>query len=130
MFQLFSHKALYDDSSDDVKKSIQYAPRRSWKQVRKDRAEKKAKKAGTWVEPPADTQADVEANSAEAEEEAEAEAETPQMSVIMTICLLVVVTVVCYLLSMSNKDLIMLCSLWLSLQNGWWIPSTALLKVE
>jgi hypothetical protein len=99
VFQLFSHKALYDDSSEDVKKSIQYAPRRSWKQVRKDRAEKKAKRAGTWVEPPAETQADVEANSAEAEEEVEAEAETPQLSVIMTIGLLVVVTVVCDLLS-------------------------------
>jgi len=96
VFQLFSHKALYEDTSDDVKKSTKYAPRpprRSWKQVREDRAEKKAKEKGTWVEPPTTVErhTDVEANSAEAEEEEEEE--VPKMSLTMTIALLVVVTV-------------------------------------
>jgi len=93
VFQLFSHKGLYEDTSDDVKKSTQYAPHRTWKQVRHDRAEKKAKERGTWVEPeiPTETQTDIEANSAEAEEEEEEEA--PKMSVGMTVCLLVLVTV-------------------------------------
>jgi Ca2+:H+ antiporter len=102
VFQLFSHKGLYEDTSDDVKKSTQYAPHRTWKQVRHDRAEKKAKERGTWVEPeiPTETQTDIEANSAEAEEEEEEEA--PKMSVGMTVCLLVLVTVVCDLfLSLS-----------------------------
>jgi len=91
VFQLFSHKALYEDTSDDVQKSTQYAPHRTWKQVKDDRAEKKAKKRGTWVEPeiPVETQTDIEANSAEAAEEAE----VPKMSVGMTVCLLVFVTV-------------------------------------
>ena len=85
---------MYDDQSSDVKKSIQYAPHRTLKQVIGDRAEKKAKKNGTWVEPsvPAetvDTHADVEANSAGGEEESE-----PKTSVAMTIVLLCVVTVV------------------------------------
>jgi Ca2+:H+ antiporter len=104
VFQLFSHKALYDDQSGDVKKSIQYAPHRSLKQVMGDRAEKKAKKNGTWVEPSApaeavDTHTDVEANSTGGEEESE-----PKTSVAMTIGLLCVVTVVCGLLSVLRYN--------------------------
>lgn len=93
VFQLFSHKALYDDSSNDVSKSTQYAPRRTFKQVLDDRAEKKAKKNGTWEprEPIAETHADVEAHTAEADEEDKPE--MPKMSVAMTIGLLAVVTV-------------------------------------
>jgi len=68
--------------------------------MRSDRKEKKAKKNGTWVEPPAseavDTHTDVEANSAEAGEENKLE--SPKMSVPMTIGLLAVVTVVCDIL--------------------------------
>jgi len=92
VFQLFSHKALYDDASNDVQLSTQYPPSRSWKQRLEDRAEKKAKKNGTWVKPPTpadqvDTHPDLEAAAEEKEEE------TPKMSVSMTIALLVVVTV-------------------------------------
>jgi hypothetical protein len=101
VFQLFSHKALYDDQSGDVTKSTQYAPRRTWKQVREDRAEKKAKKNGTWIEPPppepVDIHTDVEANAPEDEDEHD-----PKLSVGMTIGLLIVVTVVCELLSAST----------------------------
>jgi hypothetical protein len=104
VFQLFSHEALYDDSSSDVKVSTLYPLRRSWKQRREDKAEKKAKKNGTWVElilsPPETTHTDLEANSAEAEEDAE---EKPKMSVMTIIGLLVIVTVVCHPCSLSAK---------------------------
>jgi len=118
VFQLFSHKALYDDSSNDVSKSTQYAPRRTFKQVLDDRAEKKAKKNGTWEprEPIAETHADVEAHTAEADEEDKPE--MPKMSVAMTIGLLAVVTVVCGFLSVVTYNIMRLCSLWLLLLNG------------
>jgi hypothetical protein len=119
VFQLFSHKALYDDSSNDVKVSTLYPPRRSWKQRREHKAEKKAKKNGTWVEPPpetVDTHTDLEANSAEAEEDAE---EKPKMSVMTTIGLLVIVTVVCHPCSLSEDELSFACRSWsLLLLNG------------
>jgi len=82
---------VFENDADDVKKSMLYAPRRSWKQVRKDRAEKKAKEKGTWVEPlppTVDTHTDVEANSAEAEEEEEEE--LPRVSLSGAIILLVI----------------------------------------
>ncbi|KIM84913.1 hypothetical protein PILCRDRAFT_817734 [Piloderma croceum F 1598] len=94
VFQLFSHKALYDDNSKDVSKSTEYGHRRSIKQVFDDRAEKKARKNGTWKEPEptTETAGDVEARAAETRDE-EDKPETPKMSVTMTIVLLVVVTV-------------------------------------
>jgi Ca2+/H+ antiporter len=126
VFQLFSHKALYDDSN--VPKSTQYAPRRTFKQVLDDRAEKKAKKNGTWEprEPTSETagmQTDIEAHTAEAEDE-EDKPEIPKMSVPMTVGLLAVVTVVCGFLSVVTFDIMRFCSLWLLLPNGWLIPST------
>lgn len=101
-FQLFSHKDLYQDKHADVAKSVQYAPRRTFKQTMADRsdkkAEKQAKKDGTWVEPDPNavnlSAVDTEAQAGEVEEEEE-EIEVPQMGVAMTIGLLVVVTVVC-----------------------------------
>lgn len=98
-FQLFSHKALYEDDSPDVMKSTAMAPHRSWKEVKKDRAEKKAKKNGTWIAP---TDAEIqarnqevdEANLAELRAAEEEEEEIPQMGLFTTIGLLVAVTVV------------------------------------
>src|ERR1700729_1046074 len=80
VFQLFSHKALYDDNSKDVSKSTEYGHRRSIKQVFDDRAEKKARKNGTWKEPEptTETAGDVEARAAETRDE-EDKPETPKM---------------------------------------------------
>ena len=128
VFQLFSHKALYEDTSDDVQKSTKYAPRRSWKQIREDRAEKKAKERGTWVEPPpmsVDRNIDVEANSAEAQKE-----EVPKLSLTMTIGLLVVITVVCNYLHADVDLELMLCSSSLLLPNGLSIRLTVSHKME
>ena len=84
MFQLVSHKSLYESTNKDVPKTVMYPPRLS-------RQEKKAEKAGTWVRPPEAPTAelDVEANNAEDENE------NPEMSLTMTIILLAVVTAVC-----------------------------------
>ena len=89
-FQLFSHKTLYDDSNKDVSKSTAYSPRRTIKQVFNDRAEKKARKNGTWKEPEpiAETSGDVEAHAAETQNEDD-KPEMPKMSVTTTIALLV-----------------------------------------
>lgn len=99
-----------------MQKSTKYAPRRSWKQKREDRAEKKAKERGTWVEPPpmsVDRNIDVEANSAEAEKE-----EVPKLSLTMTIGLLVGITVVCNYFHADVDLELMLCSSSLLLPNG------------
>jgi Ca2+/H+ antiporter len=124
VFQLFSHKALYDDNSKDVSKSTEYAPRRTIRQVFDDRAEKKAKENGTWKEPehPAEAAGDVEAHAAETQDEEKPE--MPKMSVAMTIALLAVVTVVCGFLSVVTYNIMRFCSLWPLLLNGWLIPST------
>jgi len=91
VFQLFSHKSLYEDTHDDVPKTVQYAHRLSRKEKKDLKAEKAAKADGTWVEkpvePPAPTpEPDVESNTPEDTEE------IPKMSVAMTISLLAIVT--------------------------------------
>lgn len=101
VFQLFSHKDLYEDSNADIMKSTEYAPHRSFKKYRADRAEMKAlkvqQKANPDYVPPArlETPIDVEATAADIHEEEEPE--TPLMGVYMTLGLLVIVTVVCSL---------------------------------
>lgn len=95
VFQLFSHKDLYDDANPDVYKSTQYAPHRTAKQWRHDRTEMKAIKKRQKEEPgyqpePHAAEEDVEtAPAPEVDEE-----EQPKMGVYMTVGLLVVVTVV------------------------------------
>jgi len=97
VFQLFSHKSLYEDTNKDVQPTVPYLPRLSRKAKNDIRAEQKAKADGTWIEPepappelapePDVPEPDVEANKTKEEEE------TPSMSLVTSIVLLVVVTV-------------------------------------
>ncbi|KZP31725.1 calcium/proton exchanger [Athelia psychrophila] len=96
VFQLFSHKDLYDDANPDVSKSTQYAPHRTPKQWKHDRSEMKAikkrqKEDPSYVpEPEEHATEDVENGPLAPEDE---EPEQPKMGVYMTIGLLVVITV-------------------------------------
>lgn len=98
VFQLFSHKDLYDDANPEVVKSTQYAPHRSARQYLRDRTEmrrvKKAQKEGidTFEEPQPATHEDVENDAAVVDDEEE-EPEQPKMGVWMTFGLLVSITV-------------------------------------
>ena len=99
VFQLFSHKGLYDDANPEVVKSTHYAPHRSARQYLRERTEmkrvKKAQKEGTYEEPRVASPTDVE-NDAGAvhDDEEEDEPEQPKMGVWMTFGLLVAITVV------------------------------------
>ena len=114
MFQLFSHKTLYDDNHPDIFRSTKYAPRH--KKTHKKKNEKKEQPNSSAIhlmpmspsnnpsstdvdssptetaEPIVNTaNGDIEAASSNAES---IEVEEPQMSVGLTIGLLAVVTVV------------------------------------
>ncbi|KAL6299872.1 calcium/proton exchanger [Sparassis latifolia] len=105
-FQLFSHKALYDDRSDDVIKSIKYANgtpgayiARKWRSHTQHSAstEPLAQTSTTATDKAnattSTTTTDVEA-AVVAPKEEETEEETPQMSVPLAVGLLIVVTVI------------------------------------
>ncbi|OBZ72492.1 Vacuolar calcium ion transporter [Grifola frondosa] len=89
VFQLFSHKALYSDTSDDVFKSTKYAHKTKFFKNRLTTEPEQISEATatTSTHMNGDGDADVEAAVPEAAEE------TPQMSVALTIGLLAVVTV-------------------------------------
>ncbi|KAF7985745.1 hypothetical protein HWV62_2364 [Athelia sp. TMB] len=98
VFQLFSHKGLYDDANPEVVKSTHYAPHRSARQYLRERTEmkrvKKAQKEGTYEEPRVASPTDVENDAGAAlDEEDEEEPEQPKMGVWMTFGLLVAITV-------------------------------------
>jgi Ca2+:H+ antiporter len=78
VFQLFSHKNLYDDGHSDVQRSTNYP----------DNVAKRLRLPASRSPLPADVEARSEAGTVEEEEK-------PQMSIRMTIALLLVVTVVC-----------------------------------
>ncbi|KAI9461600.1 calcium/proton exchanger [Lactarius psammicola] len=91
VFQLFSHKNLYEDDHPNVQKSVKYTPNLA----RKLRVTYRKRDEGAISSGPASSSPpphDVEAGLMEEEEEEEEE--KPQMSSKMAIALLIVVTVV------------------------------------
>ena len=95
VFQLVSHKDLYQDSHKDVAKSTTYH-HRSWRKYRADKkADSEAKKNGTEHEskPPAEAEADAEAQTNTNTVKEEDEEEQPQLGIVVTVGLLIIVTV-------------------------------------
>ncbi|KAH9945253.1 calcium/proton exchanger [Epithele typhae] len=94
VFQLFSHKTLYDDDHPDIFRSTKYTPReKKNKEKKKDEASLSVPDAQEPHNIPSEstsTHTDLEIGAPHAEEEEE---EKPQMSVPLTIGLLAVVTV-------------------------------------
>ncbi|KAF8071716.1 calcium/proton exchanger [Lyophyllum atratum] len=98
VFQLYSHKSLYEDDGNDIMKTIHYTARPKKDKALKDN-EKNVLGMPRTMSPTQDAQTasssahDVENGTVNAGEEDEEEEETPQMNVWMTIGLLCVVTV-------------------------------------
>jgi Ca2+:H+ antiporter len=103
-FQLYSHATLYDETGDDVIKSIKYTPRPNQKSLfkrRRDDAPSDPESPVALCSTSVDgltmenalSEAEPECQRIEAQAEEEEE-ETPQLSVYMTLILLAVVTVV------------------------------------
>ncbi len=94
MFQLFSHKNLYDDHHSDVQQSVAY-PLNVAKRLH---IPERRKPPASSSPPPTDgvmDHAQRDARSLEAGSEEVEEMEAPQMGVQTTVILLIVVTVVC-----------------------------------
>ncbi|KAG5650088.1 hypothetical protein H0H81_000833 [Sphagnurus paluster] len=102
VFQLYSHKALYDDHGEYVLKTIDYSPRtkprRSIKfKIPFGRREDEVEAAQPQVEPQVDSNTTVNNMEQGEPKDEEEEEEVPQMNVLMSIILLAVVTVVCFI---------------------------------
>lgn len=98
VFQLYSHKALYDDHGEYVLKTIDYSPRtkprRSIKfKIPFGRREGEVEAAQPQVEPQVDSNTTVNNMEQGEPKDEEEEEEVPQMNVLMSIILLAVVTV-------------------------------------
>jgi Ca2+:H+ antiporter len=105
VFQLFSHKNLYDDQHSDVQQSVAY-PSNVAKRLHARTSIKSMKKPpASSSPPPTDGVIDPDqqdARSLEAGLQGEEEIERPEMSLQTTIVLLIAVTVVCrWLISLT-----------------------------
>ena len=88
VFQLFSHKQLYEDDSSDIAKSTRYAPSVNIRIFSREKA------PSDTVVPNGTTGQDEEQGGTLPEKKEKEEEEQPSMSLPLTIGLLVVVTVV------------------------------------
>jgi Ca2+:H+ antiporter len=95
VFQLFSHKNLYEVGHGSVQQSVQYHPDIAKKFPFHRKASAARLQSNPAPSPPPQPN-DAEAGPIEEEEE------TPQMDIRTTIALLVVVTVVCRHLTLTN----------------------------
>ena len=100
VFQLVSHKSLYQEDHGDVAKSTTYNHRLSWGQYKADKAYKKAvgkarleaKRNGTEYQAPEHVEVDTEAQPAGTHADNEDTEEQPQLGVVVTLVLLILVT--------------------------------------
>lgn len=99
-FQLYSHAKLYDDSGDDIIKSVEYSPRSKGKNPFKHHHDDASDRHVPHTTTTNATNSRATENTSSATDlesqavEEQEEEERPQMSVWMTIILLIAITVV------------------------------------